>query len=53
MVTGFETGTTDTISVSSPKIEVDSPRIEIDRSQITVDHLKIASVVPILKPVTI
>ena len=50
---GFRMGTIDTISVASLEIVADSLRIEVDRSQIKVDWLKIASVVSVLKPVTI
>ena len=53
MVTDSRIGTIDTNSVASPEIVVDSPQIKVDRSQIKIDCLKIASVVPILKPVTI
>ena len=60
MVTGFRIGTIDMISAAKPKAELDSPRVEVDRPQIEVhrsqvkaDSLKIASLVPILTPVTI
>ena len=53
MVTGSIIGTIDLILVANPKIEVESSQLEVDRSQIKADCLKIASVLPILMPVTI